>query len=87
MDTSPTPSWRSRAAGCSSRARSGYALDVKNLHVCADHVAEVRAAVLYEKPQSAVRCEYVWRRTDRWIDFPWSTLPPVVTRPGQVRDA
>jgi hypoxanthine phosphoribosyltransferase len=44
---------------------------------CAGNVGEVRCAVLYEKPQSIVRCEYVWRRTDRWIDFPWSVLPPV----------
>lgn len=46
---------------------------------CADHVAEVRCAVVYEKPHSTVRCEYVWQRTDRWINFPWSTLPPVVS--------
>src|SRR5438132_13404249 len=39
---------------------------------CAQHVPEVRTAVLYEKPHSVVRCDYVWRRTDRWIDFPWS---------------
>jgi hypoxanthine phosphoribosyltransferase len=45
---------------------------------CAGHVAEARCAVLYEKPQSLVRCEYVWRRTDRWITFPWSALPPVL---------
>jgi len=44
---------------------------------CEAHVADVRCAVLYEKPRSIVKCEYVWRRTDRWIDFPWSTLPPV----------
>jgi hypoxanthine phosphoribosyltransferase len=44
---------------------------------CAEHVADVRCAVLYEKPRSTVKCEYVWRRTDRWIDFPWSALPPV----------
>ena len=43
-----------------------------------DKVAEVRSAVLYEKPQSLVRCEYVWRCTERWINFPWSTMPPVV---------
>jgi hypothetical protein len=54
---------------------------------CADHVAEVRCAVIYEKPQSEVRCEYVWRRTDRWINFPWSAEPPVVGRAGAVRDA
>jgi hypoxanthine phosphoribosyltransferase len=44
---------------------------------CAEHVADVRCAVLYEKPRSTVKCEYVWRRTDRWIDFPWSSLPAV----------
>lgn len=45
---------------------------------CADHVAEVRCAVVYEKTRSSVRCEYVWRRTDLWINFPWSVEPPVV---------
>jgi uncharacterized protein len=44
---------------------------------CAGRVGETRAAVLYEKPRSIVRCEYVWRRTDRWIDFPWSVQGPV----------
>src|SRR5262245_6898666 len=43
----------------------------------AGKVAEMRCAVLYEKSRSAVRCEYVWRRTDRWIDFPWSVRAPV----------
>src|SRR5579885_3114267 len=47
----------------------------------ADKVAEVRCAVLYEKPRSIVRCEYVWRRTDRWIVFPWSADEPVLTAP------
>ncbi len=44
---------------------------------CEGKVAEVRCAVLYEKPRSSVRCEYVWRRTDHWITFPWSAEPPV----------
>ncbi|NBM15112.1 phosphoribosyltransferase [Streptomyces sp. GC420] len=44
---------------------------------CVDHVAEVRSAVIYEKSQSLVKCEYVWKRTDDWINFPWSALPPV----------
>ncbi len=44
---------------------------------CAGQVGEVRVAVLYEKPRSIVGCEYVWRRTDRWIDFPWSAEPPL----------
>jgi uncharacterized protein len=39
---------------------------------CSGQVGEVRVAVLYEKPRSIVTCEYVWRRTDLWIDFPWS---------------
>lgn len=54
---------------------------------CAEHVAEVRSAVIYEKPRSLVTCEYVWKRTDRWINFPWSVQPPVIARPDQVRDA
>jgi uncharacterized protein len=45
---------------------------------CAGKVAEVRCAVLYEKPRSMVNCEYVWRRTDRWITFPWSAKDPVL---------
>src|SRR5712691_10409651 len=44
---------------------------------CAQQVPEVRTAVLYEKPLSVVRCDYVWRRTDRWIEFPWSAPVPV----------
>ena len=54
---------------------------------CVGHVADVRCAVVYEKSRSTVQCEYVWRRTDRWINFPWSTLPPVVRRDNQVLDA
>jgi hypoxanthine phosphoribosyltransferase len=44
---------------------------------CAGKVAEVRCAVLYEKSRSLVACEYVWKRTDLWIDFPWSVQAPV----------
>jgi hypoxanthine phosphoribosyltransferase len=47
---------------------------------CAGKVTEVRCAVLYEKPPSVVKCEYVWRRTDLWIDFPWSAQAPVESR-------
>jgi uncharacterized protein len=43
---------------------------------CAQHGPEVRTAVLYEKPQSVVRCDFVWRRTDRWVNFPWSAPAP-----------
>jgi hypoxanthine phosphoribosyltransferase len=44
---------------------------------CAGQVGEVRTAVLYEKSRSIVTCDYVWRRTELWIDFPWSTEPPL----------
>jgi hypoxanthine phosphoribosyltransferase len=54
---------------------------------CAGKVAEVRTAVLYEKPHSLVKCDYVWRRTDRWINFPWSDQEPVVRRSGVAREA
>lgn len=50
----------------------------------AGYVADVRTAVIYQKPRSLVSCEYVWKRTDAWIDFPWSTLPPVRQRPGTI---
>ena len=49
---------------------------------CVETVAEVRSAVIYEKSQSLVKCEYVWKRTDNWINFPWSVLP-VVRKSGE----
>ena len=54
---------------------------------CAGKVGEVRIAVLFEKPHTVVSCDYVWKRTDRWIDFPWSAHEPVVVRRHAVRDA
>jgi len=57
-------------------ADTGLTLEVVQAF-CAGKVAEARTAVLYEKPRSVVRCDYVWRRTDRWITFPWSAEPPV----------
>ncbi|HEY9293162.1 MAG TPA: phosphoribosyltransferase [Microlunatus sp.] len=44
---------------------------------CADHVAAARTAVLYHKPRSIIRPDYSWRQTGLWIDFPWSSQPPV----------
>ncbi|WP_062137435.1 phosphoribosyltransferase [Demequina aestuarii] len=41
------------------------------------HAGEVRTAVLYAKSRSIIDPDYVWRRTDQWITFPWSALPPV----------
>jgi uncharacterized protein len=54
---------------------------------CRGKVAQVRSAVLYQKPTSVIDCEYVWRRTDRWIDFPWSSKPPVAGHEHLVGDA
>jgi hypothetical protein len=31
-------------------------------------------------PRSVARCDDAWRRTDRWIDFPRSSQPPVRRR-------
>jgi uncharacterized protein len=61
-------------------ADTGRTLEVVH-DFCAGKVKSVRTAVLYEKPRSVVKCDYVWRRTDAWITFPWSALPPV-TDPG-----
>ena len=58
-------------------ADTGHTLEMVR-DFCAAKVGEVRTAVLYEKPRSVVRCDYVWRRTDLWIDFPWSAEPPLV---------
>jgi hypoxanthine phosphoribosyltransferase len=44
----------------------------------AGEVAEVRCAVLFQKPTSVVDCSYVWASTDRWIDFPWSSQGAVL---------
>ncbi len=52
-----------------------------------DHVEDVRTVVIYEKPRSVIKCNYVWKRTERWINFPWSCEDPVVQRAGQVLDA
>ncbi len=24
-----------------------------------------------------MKCDYIWKKTDRWINFPWSTEPPL----------
>lgn len=42
---------------------------------------EARSAVVYAKPRSVIDPDYVWRRTDRWIMFPWSSEPPVTEDP------
>jgi hypoxanthine phosphoribosyltransferase len=54
---------------------------------CEGKVGDVRTCVIYEKPHSVVKCDYVWRRTNLWINFPWSDQPPVVKRDWHVADA
>ncbi|WP_436528932.1 phosphoribosyltransferase [Actinoplanes sp. HUAS TT8] len=44
---------------------------------CAGPAAQVRTAVIYEKPHTSFTCNYVWARTDKWINFPWSSEPTV----------
>jgi len=39
--------------------------------------AELRTVCLYSKPRTVLEPDFVWRKTDRWITFPWSALPPV----------
>ncbi|KZE99997.1 MULTISPECIES: phosphoribosyltransferase [unclassified Rhodococcus (in: high G+C Gram-positive bacteria)] len=41
------------------------------------HTADVRSAVIYTKPRTIVQPDYSWRETDKWINFPWSTLPVI----------
>ena len=67
-------------------ADSGRTIELVHRFV-KDQVEDVRSAVIYEKPRSLMKCDYVWKRTDRWINFPWSYDGPVVHRAGQVLDA
>ncbi len=66
-------------------ADSGKTLELVD-EFCRGHVADVRTAVLYQKPRSVIAADFVWKHTDLWINFPWSTEPPVVDRSG-VQDA
>ena len=54
---------------------------------CSGRVAESRVVALYEKSHSVVQCDYVWKKTDLWINFPWSDKEPVVKKKGAARDA
>ncbi len=45
------------------------------------HAAEVRTVTLFAKSRSIIEPDYIWKRTDLWITFPWSALPPVT--PGK----
>ncbi|AEX77449.1 phosphoribosyltransferase [Corynebacterium diphtheriae] len=57
-------------------ADSGRTLDLV-LKLLENYGAEVRSAVIYAKSRSIVAPNYIWKRTDEWIVFPWSAEPPV----------
>ena len=59
-------------------ADSGHTLKMV-MDFCAGSVREVRSAVLYAKPQSVIVPDYSWKKTDKWINFPWSVDGPVVS--------
>jgi hypoxanthine phosphoribosyltransferase len=58
-------------------ADTGKTLELVRKEI-SEHVAEARCAVLYHKPRSIILPEYVWAHTEHWINFPWSSQPPVV---------
>lgn len=47
------------------------------LKLLANQGAEVRTACLFAKSRAEISPDYVWKRTDEWIVFPWSEKPPV----------
>ena len=47
------------------------------LDLLAKEGADCRSAVLYGKSRSEISPDYVWKRTDDWIVFPWSAEKPV----------
>lgn len=49
----------------------------KVLALLIDEGAEVQTATLYTKSHTVLEPDFSYRRTDDWIVFPWSALPPV----------
>ena len=58
---------------CDDVVDSGQTLQMVD-EFCEGVVAESRTAALYQKPAATVECDYFWKKTDQWIDFPWSTV-------------
>ena len=61
-------------------ADSGKTLELVQQY-CAETVVESRTAVIYHKSRSIITPDYAWKKTDQWIDFPWSDFP-VITPTG-----
>ena len=54
---------------------------------CEGKVAEVRTPCCTRSRTRSCSCDYVWKRTDLWINFPWSDKDPVAKREWAVKDA
>nr|WP_076389607.1 phosphoribosyltransferase [Vaginimicrobium propionicum] len=52
------------------------------LQLLAEAGADVKSAVIYAKPTTVIEPDYVWKRTERWIAFPWSAQEPVTNTKG-----
>lgn len=40
-------------------------------------VSEARSACIFEKSRSIIKPDYILKRTEKWIAFPWSAQPPI----------
>ena len=68
-------------------ADTGHTLKIVR-DFCEGKVRDVRTAVLYEKDRSVVKCDYIWKRCNLWIEFPWSVDEPVIApKPKKVANA
>ena len=54
----------------------------KVVAIIRDEGADVRTATLYTKSHTVLEPDFDYRRTDDWIVFPWSALPPVELAEG-----
>lgn len=41
---------------------------------------DAKCAVIYHKPRSVIVPDFMWKQTDKWINFPWSDKPVVQPR-------
>ena len=62
-------------------ADSGRTLDLA-VKLLVDRGAEVRSVTIYTKPPTIIEPDFSWKRTDRWINFPWSWKGSVLEEDG-----
>ena len=79
---------RSAASACCSSTTSPtpVARSRRSCAIIRDEGAEVRTATLYTKSHTVLEPDFDYRRTDDWIVFPWSALPPVDARARAPRE-